>query len=600
MLHTFTTLAEAWANHRWKRLVFVASPASLPVAFAALVAEAGWLLVGAVAVGAVVDGLLRLAPIGPGRLLRVLLDRSAQVSTVRIALVAAAFFTLADMWTAAVVTGVGLVVSPLCRVMSGWRKEYATRAGWGVAGESTDQGIVGWAARVGGAARYTRGLTVTELAVLAGLVLALAGVSQGWVVAVAAGAWLPSLELAAMAVWFWAYSAGHREPAVLHDAPLTRVAVYFAEPASRAYQLQQWLPVLADLHRDLGTLLVFRNRGAFELFGRLTDLPRYIAPSLDDLTRMYAAGDHAVVLYVNNGWRNFQSLAWPRTLHVHINHGESDKTSLVTHQSRAYDRVFVAGSAAVRRMNAGLLEVDRSSVVVVGRPQLDYVDASDLANRDDRPVLAYAPTWEGENDANNFSSIDIGGPDIVRSLLAVPGATVHYKPHPRTPGSPDRTMRNAHEAICRVLAEAAAESPEARHGVWGGDILPLLVRADVLVADVSSVAVDHLYLRPDAGLVLMDRSGDGGKIKAAEVPVARAATVMRADRLDGLSAAVAGLLAANDTAARVEVRREYFGDYTVGESTRRFQTLIRDLVTRRDGMMAPDRVATAVDVEASS
>jgi hypothetical protein len=597
VLRTFTTLAEALANHRWRRLAFVGSFVMLPVAFAALVAEVGWLLVGAVAAGAVVDGLLRLAPIGRGRLLRVLLERSAQVSSVRIAVMATAFFTLADMPTAAVVTGAGLVVSPLCRVISGWRQEHVTRAGWGVVGESTTTGVERWSARVGGAARYTRGLTVTELVVLGGLVLALAGVSVGWVAAVVAGAWLPSLLLAAMAVGVWASSVRHREPAAAHDAPHMRVAVYFAEPASRGYQLQQWLPVLADLHRDLGILLVFRNRGAFELFGRRTDLPRYYAPLLDDLTSMYWGGDHAVVLYVNNGWRNFQSLAWPRCLHVHINHGESDKTSLVTHQSRAYDRVFVAGSAAVRRMKTGLIEVDMSSVVTVGRPQLDYVDVGDLSVGRDRPVIAYAPTWEGENDANNFSSVDVGGPDIVRALLDVAGATVLYKPHPRTPGSPDPRMRNAHETICRRLADAASRSPGAGHGMWSGDILALLARADVLVADVSSVAVDHLYLRPDAGLVLMDRGHDGGKIRAAEVPVARAATVMRADHVDGLSAAVADLLAANDTTTRAEVRREYFGDYAVGESTRRFQALIRDLVIQRDSMVATRRGATSISVE---
>jgi hypothetical protein len=160
-------------------------------------------------------------------------------------------------------------------------------------------------------------------------------------------------------------------------------------------------------------------------------------------------------------------------------------------------------------------------------------------------------------------------------------------------------MRKAHETICRTLADAASRSPGAGHGVWGGDILALLARADALVADVSSVTVDHLYLRPDAGLVLMDRGYDGGKIKAAEVPVARAATVMRADHVDGLSAAVADLLAANDTTTRAEVRREYFGDFAVGESTRRFQALIRDLVIQRDSMVATRRDATSISVDAA-
>ncbi|MGH8774645.1 MAG: CDP-glycerol glycerophosphotransferase family protein [Jiangellaceae bacterium] len=602
MLRAFTTVAEALANRRWRRLIYVGPLVLLPVAFAALAAGAGWLLVAVVAVGTAVDGLLRLAPIGRGRLLRVIRDRSAQASTVRIALMAAALAWLGDARAAALVTGAGLAVTVLCRVIAGGLQEHAARAGWaGAPHASAAKGIQSWLARIGVAARYNRGLVLTEIAVIVALALALADASAGWVAAVAVAAWLPSVELPAMAAWRWAYSRRHRELAAARDAPHARVAVYFAEPVPRAYQLQQWLPVLDDLHRDLGTLLVFRNRSAFDLFGQLTTLPRYLAPSLDDLTAMYTAGNYAVVLYVNNGWRNFQSLAWPRSLHIHINHGESDKTSLVTHQSRAYDRVLVAGSAAVRRMQTGLLEVDQSSVVVVGRPQLDYVDV-DVTAADGVPVLVYAPTWEGENDANNFSSVDVGGPDIVRALLDVSGARVLYKPHPRTPASPDPRARAAHHAICRLLEEAAAPNPAAGHGVWTGDILPLLARADVLVADVSSVAVDHLYLRPEGRLVLMDRGRDGGDVVAADIPIARAATVVRADRLDGLSATVAGILVTvgSTSDARAQVRREYFGDFAVGQSAAQFQAVVRDLVAHRDDMVRAGQVAAAVTVEDSA
>lgn len=186
----------------------------------------------------------------------------------------------------------------------------------------------------------------------------------------------------------------------------------------------------------------------------------------------------------------------------------------------------------------------------------------------------YAPTWEGENEANNFSSVDIAGPGIVRSLLAVPATTVLYKPHPRTPDSPVPQMRAAHRTICDLLDDAAAAEPSAGHRHWEGEVLPLLARADLLVADVSSVTVDHLYLRPDARLVLMDRGGGGGQIRVSETPVARSAVVVRADDIGDLTAAVVDLLGSNEQAAvRRRVRHEYFGDFEAGESTRRFQPL---------------------------
>ena len=54
-------------------------------------------------------------------------------------------------------------------------------------------------------------------------------------------------------------------------------------------------------------------------------------------------------IYVNNGVTNFQSLSAWTMLHVHVNHGESDKVCMVTNQAKAYDRVFVAGEAAEQR-----------------------------------------------------------------------------------------------------------------------------------------------------------------------------------------------------------------------------------------------------------
>jgi hypothetical protein len=581
-LPRLATMAAGLANHRWLRLLFIASPVLLLLSVLALVAQAASLFLIITAIGVVIDGLPRVVRLSPGRLLKVIRDRGVQASTLRIAMIAVAFLSLADIRAAAVVTGVGLVVSLSCRIVAGWLAEFASRSGWDAAAGGTVRRR--WRSVP---QQYTRGLTISEIALVSALAVSLAGGATTWVVLIVTAAWLPSLWLVVSEMWHWADSRLEPDRVITRQVAPGRVGVLFAEPVARSYQLQQWLPVLADVHRDLGVLLVFRDRGAFDRFGELTNLPRFYAPTLSDLTDLYAAGDHAVLLYVNNGSRNFQSLAWPRSLHVHINHGESDKTSLATHQFRAYDRVLVAGPAAVKRATAGLLEVDRAALIVVGRPQLDYVENAEAAGRQERHVLVYAPTWEGENTANNFSSVDIGGLEIVRALLDVPAATVLYKPHPRTPLSRDRTIRNAHRAICRLLEKAAVLDSAAGHGLWTGDVLPLLSRADVLVADVSSVAVDHLYLRPDAALILMDRGRDGGDVRVSEIAIAQAATVVRADELHGFSDTVAGLLAgAGHVESRYRVRREYFGDCEVGESTRRFNAVIGQLVSQRDRMIA--------------
>src|SRR5262249_7350732 len=100
-------------------------------------------------------------------------------------------------------------------------------------------------------------------------------------------------------------------------------------------------------------------------------------------------------------------------------HGESDKVSMASNQAKAYDRVLVAGEAALRRYREALIEFDERRFVPVGRPQLDLRPEPVLPPTARRTVL-YAPTWEGENAANNFTSVDVHGPAIAAATLPLP------------------------------------------------------------------------------------------------------------------------------------------------------------------------------------
>ena len=102
-----------------------------------------------------------------------------------------------------------------------------------------------------------------------------------------------------------------------------------------------------------------------------TTLPVLLAADFAELRGLYAELDAKVALYCNNSTRNFHSLLEPRMLHVHINHGESDKQSMASNNAKSYDRVFVAGQAAVQRYAPSLLEFDTDRLVRIGRPQLD-------------------------------------------------------------------------------------------------------------------------------------------------------------------------------------------------------------------------------------
>ncbi len=243
------------------------------------------------------------------------------------------------------------------------------------------------------------------------------------------------------------------------------VIAYFADDPTRTYQLVQWLPVLdLLLVRDQESSIV-RAKTSLPVSRLLdprakTSLPVFEAPSFPELTDLYAGLDGKVVLYCNNSPLNFQSLVDGRMLHVHINHGESDKQSMASNNAKAYDRVFVAGEAAVQRHAAGLLEFDTSRLVRIGRPQLDLQPGPVLVPSARRTVL-YAPTWEGDAEFNDYTSVATVGADIVRAVLAVRDVRLVYKPHPKVATSLSPTIREAHHRILALVDEAIRREPDA-------------------------------------------------------------------------------------------------------------------------------------------
>jgi hypothetical protein len=363
------------------------------------------------------------------------------------------------------------------------------------------------------------------------------------------------------------------------------VIAYFADDTTRTYQLVQWLPVLELLHEQHPMGIVARDPDSATLLRARTSLPVFAAPSFRDLTDLYAELDAKVVLYCNNSMLNFQSLIDSRMLHVHINHGESDKHSMASNNAKAYDRLFVAGEAAVQRHVAGLLEFDASRLVRTGRPQLDLCPAPVLVPSPRRTVL-YAPTWEGDAEYNDYTSVDTVGADIVRAILAVRDARLVYKPHPKVVTSLTPAVREAHHRILALVDEAVWREPEAGHqAIAGGDILALMPDCDAMVTDVSAVGLDWLYLRTDRPIFITDRHHDAEQLRQ-DVPVSRCADVITDVDVPELAALISARLEHDEHhLARVAMRHHYFDELQVGDSTVRFLGAVSELVALRDQLL---------------
>ncbi len=359
------------------------------------------------------------------------------------------------------------------------------------------------------------------------------------------------------------------------------VLAYFGDDVSRSYQIAQWLPVYEELNKTHKVQIICRQFPTTKHLRKLTSLPVNSVYDFFTLTDLIESNNYKVVLYVNNSFTNFQAMAAKKAFHVHLNHGESDKMSMTSRQMYAYDVVAVAGQAAKDRLRNALIVSDENKEVVIGRPQLDLLQKP-LEVNVGRKVLAYAPTWEGDQEANNYSSVDVYGEQIISAMLKVTNATVLYKPHPKVTTSPKPQIANAHKKILSLLDSANSKDPSAKHKLVTGDPMPVLQVADLLVSDVSAVTIDYLYLKPQGAMLMCDRRSNVNEF-AQVAPISKAVTVITKENINNIDKLISDHVSGQvDRTAYDSMRNYYFGDTKPGSSINRFIGMVDDLIKHRD------------------
>jgi CDP-glycerol glycerophosphotransferase (TagB/SpsB family) len=253
---------------------------------------------------------------------------------------------------------------------------------------------------------------------------------------------------------------------------------------------------------------------------------------------------------------------------------------MVSNQVKAYDRVFVAGEAAVRRHRAALSEFNEQVLVRVGRPQLDQSHASALSDSSLQTLL-YAPTWAGEDEANNYTSMEYLAPLIIDAMLKQPNARVVYKPHPRIADSANESIRKNHEYILRAIKKANSKSGEPVHVIQEtGDILATFPKVDLLISDVSSIALDFLYLNTDKPIILTDRRDNLTQLKI-DSPLSTATQVLTKENINDAERLIAQALSDDGFFDdRIALREFYFDNVQAGESAPRFFAAMRQAITQ--------------------
>lgn len=354
-----------------------------------------------------------------------------------------------------------------------------------------------------------------------------------------------------------------------------RVAAFFADPPSKIYQLAQWIPVFEKAPAHLRPVIITRHAATTEELTKITSLLVIHARTYDLLMQLLDKSKFEALVYVNNSYQNFQTLAHQQAVHIHVNHGESDKISMVSNQAKAYDKVFVAGAAAKDRYLSAVAWIDEQKLIPVGRPQLD-LDTQPILEKIALKTITYAPTWEGEDEANNYTSMAAYGKKIIDAAMSQSECRVVYKPHPRILDSKDPEIIGAHKYIMNRLTH----SPHEIH--LTGDVLSVLKDTDLLISDISSVTLDYLYLKPGGAIFLTDRRNNRSGL-VDESPVANAAYIVDASSIDDLADSLRKVITSDELfVKRQEVCRYYFGGITAGESTAAFYRELERSIKEHD------------------
>lgn len=363
-----------------------------------------------------------------------------------------------------------------------------------------------------------------------------------------------------------------------------RIGVYFADSDVNIYQMRQWYAPLKELSKKWPVLVLARNAAGARLLIQESGLDIAFVPKIIDIEELIETQRLDVILYVNQNTRNFQMMRYGNCWHAFVNHGESDKMYMTSNQHKCYDVALVAGDAAKARLSQALWDFDvEKRTIPIGRPQTDHLSGAPPFTPDERTVVLYAPTWEGDRPAACYGSIATHGEALVGALLATGRHRVVYRPHPRS-GVLDAKFGEANKRIIAMIAEANQRDPKAQHVYDDSPSLGWqLSLPDVAICDISAMVYDRLatgkpllVTRPVAPEASVD---EGGYLSVCEWLDAGSASDIERE--------VVRLVADDEARERLGTWSEhYFGDTSPGAPTKRFHEAIETLLVRAEEQRA--------------
>ncbi len=355
------------------------------------------------------------------------------------------------------------------------------------------------------------------------------------------------------------------------------VVVYFFGGMGQTYQIKQWIDTFKELNKIHKIVVVVRNREVQSYFKTILPFPIAYRDSVEQLHKFYNKHNFKVIIYINNGVKNFQSLLNENVLHIHINHGESDKSSDHSNQVKGYDYIFVHAPNGYNNYMKYLINLDHKKLIQTGRPQLDFINPIRLDTKN-RPVVIYTTTYEATHRSMRYTSVDVYGEKIVNQIIDSNRYFFIYKPHPNLGGN-DPKVEEIHQKIIKKVESSPYAVMLDKEDV--NNIFPIV---DFGIFDMSSTMTD--FLNVNRPFLLADVFNPEVH-NVEEYNILKGCNRLNQDNIDNLIELIEDEIK-NDPMRekREEVKKLYLGDYKKGESIKKFISSITDIINERDRLIS--------------
>ncbi|MEW1589935.1 CDP-glycerol glycerophosphotransferase family protein [Micromonospora vinacea] len=349
--------------------------------------------------------------------------------------------------------------------------------------------------------------------------------------------------------------------------------LYFSAPPGSEYQVTMWLPYLERIGRPF--LVMLREPEFLAPIAAATDAPVVYCPTLGAMDQALVPSLRAA-FYVNHGAKNSHCVRFTQLTHIQLHHGDSDKAPSANPVSGIFDRIFVAGQAAIDRYARAGVQIPAEKFVVVGRPQVESIEVRPEPTRGlAHPTVLYTPTWTGHHADADYCSLPVAE-GLLRRLVER-GATVILRAHPYTAQNP-ASARQLGRLTELLVADRARTGRQHVVGAAARELslTECVNSADALVSDVSGVISDFLYSGKPYAVTDM---GDEGDRFVERFPLAGSGYVLRRD-MSNVDEVLTALLDTDPLAeARWATRRRYLGDFPAESYAEAFLTAARRELT---------------------